>query len=248
MIFKLEICVDSAESALNAQKAGAGRIELCTNLMEGGTTPGSGIIAVLREKLDLKIHVLIRPRGGDFLYSDLEYEMMKRDIKICRDIGVDGVVLGMLTHEGKIDIELTSGLVEYAHPLSVTFHRAFDMCSDPFRGLEDIITTGAHRVLTSGQKNKAVDGRVLIKKLNEQAGNRIIIMPGSGLTASNIELFARETGSSEFHLTGRKTIDSEMRFRKDDVNMRAIDDIPEYSRKVADTEMIKKVVTILENI
>lgn len=248
MIFKLEICVDSAESAFNAQEGGADRIELCTNLLEGGTTPGSGIIAVLRDKLDLKIHVLVRPRGGDFLYSDLEYEIMKRDIKICRDIGVEGVVLGILDPAGEIDIERTSRLVEYAHPMSVTFHRAFDMCSDPFMGLEDIITTGASRVLTSGQKNMAAEGSFLIRKLNEQARNRIIIMPGSGLNDSNIELLARETGSSEFHLTGRKTIDSEMIFRKDDVSMRSIEDIPEYSRKIADTEMIKKVVTILEHI
>lgn len=248
MIFKLEICVDSAESAFNAQEGGADRIELCTNLLEGGTTPGSGIIAVLRDKLDLKIHVLVRPRGGDFLYSDLEYEIMKRDIKICRDIGVEGVVLGILDPAGEIDIERTSRLVEYAHPMSVTFHRAFDMCSDPFMGLEDIITTGASRLLTSGQKNKAAEGSFLIRKLNEQARNRIIIMPGSGLNDSNIELLARETGSSEFHLTGRKTIDSEMIFRKDDVSMRSIEDIPEYSRKITDTEMIKKVVTILENI
>lgn len=248
MKFKLEICVDSIQSATDAEEAGADRVELCGNLLEGGTTPGPGTIQLVREKLKIGLHVIIRPRGGDFLYDDQEYDIMKREIKACLDYGIDGVVIGILKQDGKIDVDRTSALVELAHPMSVTFHRAFDMCSDPFTGLEDVIATGSNRLLTSGQKDKAPEGIDLIRKLVKQAGNRIIIMPGGGLNISNIEALARTTGATEFHLTARKSIDSRMKFRMAGINMGGIPGISEFSRKVADKEMIYKIIQILNTI
>jgi len=246
MDYKLEICVDSIESALNAQIAGADRVELCDNLYEGGTTPSYGTIISARNNLDIGLHVIIRPRGGDFLYSDPEYDIMRRDIDICGESGIDGIVLGILTSNGKVDVERTAKLVEYAKPMSVTFHRAFDVCADPFRSIEDIISTGSDRLLTSGQKNKAIDGAELIRKLIELASNRLIIMPGGGLDDLNIISLIKTTGASEYHLTGRKTIQSAMEFRKTDITMSGLTGYDEYSRKVADTDKIRKIVDLLK--
>ncbi|MBK9389778.1 MAG: copper homeostasis protein CutC [Bacteroidetes bacterium] len=248
MKYKLEICVDSIESAQNAQIAGADRVELCANLPEGGTTPSYGTIISVRNNLDIGVHVIIRPRGGDFLYSDPEYDIMRRDIDICGESGVDGIVIGILTSDGSIDVERTAKLVEYAKPMSVTFHRAFDMCADPFRSIEDIISTGSDRLLTSGQKNKATDGAELIRKLIALASNRLIIMPGGGLDDMNIVKLIKSTGASEYHLTGRKTIQSGMEFRKSEVVMSGLTGYDEYSRKVADIDMIKRIVDLFKTI
>ena len=248
MNFRLEICVDSIESAVNAQIAGADRVELCDNLMEGGTTPSFGTIVSARDKLTIGLHVIIRPRGGDFLYTGSEYDIMKRDIEKCGECGADGVVIGILKPDGVIDAERTAKLVRLAHPMSVTFHRAFDMCSDPVSGLEDIISAGASRLLTSGQKNIAAHGTELLTNLVRQAGSRIIIMPGGGLDESNIASIAKATGASEFHLTGRKIVNSKMNFRREGIAMGGIIDIPEFSRKIADPDRIKKIINILKMI
>ncbi len=248
MKFNLEICVDSIESALNAQEAGAHRVELCNNLSEGGTTPGIGTISSARNNLTIGLHVLIRPRSGDFLYSDVEYDIMRRDIDACGEIGVDGIVLGILEKSGDIDIERTANLIESARPMSVTFHRAYDMCNDPFISLEDLIACGVGRILTSGQKNKVEDGIELISKLIEKAGERIIIMPGSGINLSNIDHIARTTGAREFHLTGRKVLESEMMFQRHNISMGGYSGTSEYSRKVADPDMIKSIIKILKDI
>ena len=176
MKFKLEICVDSLESAIVAQTAGADRVELCNNLIEGGTTPGYGTIISVRNNLTIGMNVIIRPRGSDFLYTDPEFDIMRRDIEACGEAGADGIVIGILRNDGNIDIERTSRLIEFARPMEVTFHRAFDMCLDPVKGLEDIILTGAERVLTSGQMNSAFEGADIIRNLVKQADNRIIIM------------------------------------------------------------------------
>jgi copper homeostasis protein len=245
MHFKIEICVDNIESALEAQNAGADRIELCDNLLEGGTTPGFGTIISARNNLSIVLNVIIRPRGGDFLYTDLEYDIMRRDIDICGENGVDGVVLGILRAGGDIDVDRTAKLIEFAHPMASTFHRAFDMCSDPVQGLEDVVATGANRLLTSGQKDKAQDGAELISQLVIQAGERIIIMPGSGISESNISLIAKVTGAKEFHLTGRKVIDSEMTFRRLGISIGVPTDITEFSRRVVDSEKIKSIINIL---
>ena len=245
MKFKLEICVDSLESAINAQIAGADRIELCDNLMEGGTTPGYGTIISVRNNLSIGVNVLIRPRGSDFLYTDPEFDIMRRDIEACGEAGADGIVFGILLRNGNIDIERTGRLIEFAWPMTVTFHRAFDMCSDPVKGLEDIILTGAERVLTSGQKNDAAEGAELIESLVKQANSRITIIPGGGITETNIASIARITGAHEFHLTGRKVIDSEMLYRKSGISMGEVSGKDEFSRKVADPDKIINIINIL---
>jgi copper homeostasis protein len=248
MEYKLEVCVDSVESAISAQSAGAYRVELCDNLIEGGTTPGYGAIISARNNLSIKLHVIIRPRGGDFLYSDLEYDIMRRDIEICGESGVDGIVTGILLPGGNIDVDRTAKLVEFAYPMSTTFHRAFDMCGDPVQGLEDVIVTGASHLLTSGLKNKAQDGVELLRQLIIQAGERIIIMPGGGIDETNAALILTATKAKEIHLTGRKAVDSEMIFRRQGINMGGIKGIPEFSRRVADPEIIKNIIEVLKMI
>jgi copper homeostasis protein len=246
MKFKLEICTDSVESAIDAQLAGADRIELCSNLGEGGTTPSSGTIRSARNNLNIALNVIIRPRGSDFLYSDREYDIMRRDIEFCGESGIDGVVIGILHTDGTVDIDRTKHLIELARPMTVTFHRAFDMCADPQKALEDIITAGADRLLTSGQENSALEGIDLLASLVRNAGGRIIIMPGGGITESNIEFLAHHTGAKEFHLTGRSDIDSEMSFRREGITMSGIPGINEYSRKIADKQKIRNIVKILK--
>ena len=246
MKYRLEICVDTVESAIEAQEAGADRIELCNNLVEGGTTPGFGTICSARNNLSISLNVIIRPRGGDFLYSDVDFDIMKWEIDSCGECGVDGIVLGILERNGSIDIERTAKLIEFARPMSATFHRAFDMCNDPFRGLEDVISSGAERLLTSGQKNRAEDGIELIKKLIAAAGDRIIVMPGSGINDSNIAKIAQCSGAKEFHLTGRKVIESEMSYRKQDISLCAGSNISDFSRKVADADMIRSIISNLK--
>jgi copper homeostasis protein len=248
MDFKLEICVDSVESAITAQYAGANRVELCDNLIEGGTTPSLGTITSVRKNLSIDVNVIIRPRGGDFLYTDIEYDIMRRDIDICGEYGVNGIVIGILRLNGEIDVERTAKLIEFAQPMSVTFHRAFDMCSEPVKGLEDIIAAGADRLLTSGQKGTAFDGSELIAQLHKKAKDRIILMPGGGINESNIALLAKASGCREFHLTARKIIESEMIFRKQGISMGGTQEIPEFSRKVADADMIRRIVDILSSI
>lgn len=238
----------ASNQLLAAQSAGAHRVELCDNLMEGGTTPSAGTITSVRENLNIDVNVIIRPRGGDFLYSDPEYDIMRRDIEICGEYGISGIVIGILRPDGEIDVERTAKLVEFAQPMSVTFHRAFDMCKDPYNGLEDVISTGASRLLTSGQKDKVIDGSELIAGLYKAAKDRIIIMPGSGINESNIANIAKKTGCKEFHLTARKVIESEMNFRKQGISMGGVQDIPEFSRKVADREMIERIVSVLNSL
>ena len=245
MKFKLEICVDSLESAIIAQTAGANRVELCDNLIEGGTTPGYGTIVSVRNNLTIGMNVIIRPRGSDFLYSDPEFDIMRRDIEVCGEAGADGIVVGILLRDGNIDIERTSRLIEFARPMEVTFHRAFDMCLDPVKGIEDIILSGAERVLTSGQKNNASEGSEIIRNLVKQSDNRIIIMAGGGINESNIASIAGITGASEFHLTGRKVIDSEMIYRKSGISIGDPVGKTEFSRKVADHEKIANIINIL---
>jgi copper homeostasis protein len=248
MEYKLEICVDSVESAIDAQAAGADRVEFCDSLIEGGTTPGYGSIVSARSNLTIGLQVIIRPRGGDFLYSDLEFDIMRRDIETCGECGVDGIVTGILLAGGNIDVERTARLIEFAYPMTATFHRAFDMCIDPVQGLEDVIATGVSRLLTSGLKNKAQDGIELIRQLVIQADDRIIIMAGGGIDETNVALIATAAKVKEIHLTGRQTIDSEMIFRRQGINMGGVPGIPEFTRKVADTERIKSIISKLKMI
>lgn len=248
MSLLLEICVDSVEAACAARDAGAARVELCSALSEGGVTPSRGLIDAVRSNIDIRLHVLIRPRGGDFLYSDAEFGVMRRDIDIAGEAGADGIVTGMLTSDGKVDIDRTALLAEYAAPMSVTFHRAFDMCRDGRRALNDLIVSGCERVLTSGQASKAVDGADLLSDLVKIAGDRIIVMPGGGIDEYNIAALARITGAREFHMSARKSVESLMTFRRKGISMGGNRVISEYSWKTADEERIKTVIKILNSI
>jgi len=215
---KLEIIGFNIESCIAAQEAGAHRIELCDNPSEGGTTPSDGFIKGARKKLSIELYVMIRPRGGDFMYSDDEFEIMKTDIEMCRQHGCDGVVIGLLKKDGTIDKKRCSELISLAYPLGVTFHRAFDRAKDPFRALEDVIETGCERILTSGQRPKAVDGAQIIKELITHAEDRIVIMPGSGVDARNIISLAENTGAREFHSSASFYSESKMDYINSSMN------------------------------
>lgn len=243
----LEICTDSVESGIIAERAGADRLELCDNLYEGGTTPGLGTIRIAKKEINIPINLIIRPRGGDFLYSATEFSIIKEDIHIAKEEGIDGLVLGILNAEGQIDIERCSELIALASPLPLTFHRAFDMSPDPFIALEDIIKCGADRILTSGHSNLAIDDTSLIKKLIKAAGDRIIIMPGAGINENNVAGLINETGATELHLTGRAKINSRMRFRKANIYMGGLPEIPEFERKIADESKIRKIRDIIDS-
>jgi copper homeostasis protein len=238
----IEICATNIQSAIAAQKGGAKRIEFCDNLYEGGTTPSYAAIKLAMEKLDIQVNVMIRPRGSDFCYDDHEFEIMKEDIRMCKQLGVNGVVFGILLPNGNVDTQRTKELVELSRPLSVTFHRAFDLTPDPVKALEDIINCGVDRLLTAGQQNKAPDGMELIAQLVKQANRRIVIMPGSGLNEHNIKAFRDFTGATEFHMTGRKPIDSKMVYRKDGIYMGGLPQIPEFEIFITDANMVQKLV------
>ena len=212
MKFKLEVIGFTIESCLIAQAAGAHRIELCDNPSEGGTTPSYGFIKTARENLSIELYPIIRPRGGDFLYSEIEFEVMKADIQICKNLGCDGVVIGMLNSDGTVDKQRCKQLVDIAQPMGVSFHRAFDRTKDPFKALEDIISIGCERILTSGQKSVATDGVALLNELVKQANGRIIIMPGSGVRSDNIENLVKKTNATEFHTSARTYAESKMEF------------------------------------
>lgn len=218
MNFKLEVIAFNIESCNLAQQSGAHRIELCDNPGEGGTTPSLGMIKTARAKADIELFPIIRPRGGDFLYSDDEFEIMKEDILRCKNTGCDGVVIGLLNANGTVDKTRTSILVNLAYPLSVTFHRAFDRANDPFKAMEDIIDCGCERILTSGQQPTALEGIELIAELIKQAEERIVIMPGSGLRSDNIVSIAKKSGAFEFHSSARTTSDSKMHFNNPTMN------------------------------
>lgn len=243
----IEVCCYSVESAVAAQTGGASRIELCDNMFEGGTTPSLGTIILARKYLDIPLHVIIRPRGGDFCYSDIEFESMKIDIIKAKNNNVDGIVLGMLKNDGSIDIQRTQELIKIARPLSVTFHRAFDMCKDPFIALEELIELGVERILTSGQESRAVDGKVLLSELVKQARYRIIIMPGSGINDNNIKELLADTGAKEFHLSGKQAFPGKMKYKKPCINMGSLPGISEYDIWITDTKKINRIVQIAKN-
>ncbi len=212
MSFKLEICCFNLSSALIAQDAGADRVELCAAPAEGGTTPSLGVIRTARERLHIELYPIIRPRGGDFLFSDTEFRIMQQDVILCREAGCDGVVIGLLHADGSVDRDRCARLVELAYPLGVTFHRAFDWTADPYQALETIIDIGCERILSSGQRPTAPEGAELIGDLVKRADQRIIIMPGSGLRAANIAALAQCTGASEYHSSARVNIAGAMKF------------------------------------
>jgi copper homeostasis protein len=198
----VEACVDSVESAMAAARAGANRLELCANLAEDGTTPSAGAIAECRRRVSIPLYVMIRPRGGDFVYSDMDFEVMHRDIAHARQLGADGVVLGLLERNGRVDAVRTAALVRAARPLDVTFHRAIDAARDLTEALEALVMAGVDRVLTSGRARTARQGAPLIARLVQRAGDRIAVLAGGGIDAGHVRSLVRRTGVKEVHLRG----------------------------------------------
>ncbi|NWT12753.1 CUTC protein, partial [Vireo altiloquus] len=252
--FLMEVCVDSVESAVNAERGGAGRIELCAGLVEGGTTPSMGLLQVVKQCVRVPVFVMIRPRGGDFLYSDREVEVMKADIRLAKLHGADGLVFGALTEDGRIDTELCTALLAVCRPLPVTFHRAFDMVHDPLVALETLISLGFERVLTSGCDSSALEGLSLIKRLAEQVMSPALCVtlglfpPGGGITERNLQRILEGSTASEFHCSARSARDSGMKFRNPNVAMGASFSAPEYSIKVADVAKVRTLNAIAKNI
>jgi copper homeostasis protein len=242
-MISLEVCANSISSALAAQTGGAFRVELCDNLKEGGTTPSPGQISVSRKLLNIKLYVLIRPRSGDFLYDDIEYQTMIADVKYCIEAGCDGIVIGILKADGTIDKERNKVLVDLAKQagLGVTFHRAFDVCADQYQALEDIIELGCERILTSGGKTTAMEGSANIAHLVEKAAGRIQIMPGSGVNANNAADLVHYTGVTELHSSARGIKKSKMQYKNDHIVMGDILH-DEYSFDQTDAELVKKII------
>ena len=244
-LFKIEACIGTLQSGIEAEKGGANRVELCDNLAEGGTTPSAALIQMTKEKLEIPAAVMIRPRHGDFLYSDLEFEIMKKDIEFCKTVGVEAVVFGLLTPDGQIDCQRTMRLVESAGNMQVCFHRAVDLSRDYFEAIEQIINCGCTRILTSGGANKAVEGFENIRKAQELYGNKIEIMVGSGINTENVSKF-HSVGIRNFHLSGKVQIDSLMTYRKEGVSMGAISADEEYKITQTDYRKIEEVKKVLE--
>jgi copper homeostasis protein len=237
-----EICVEGVDGAVAAQEGGGDRIELCASLLEGGITPSFGTIRAALKLCWKPIHVILRPRGGDFLYSDAEFASMLDDAREIARMNAAGIVIGCLTADGRIDEARMQALVKAAQPLSVTCHRAFDMTRDPAEALEALIRCGVQRVLTSGQKPAAVEAIPLLKKLNEQAAGRIIVMACGELRPENIARVVRETGGSEFHFAALKQIPSGMAYRNRQVGMGGTELDREYTNTVTDPELVRATI------
>lgn len=245
--YVLECCADSYESALNAFRGGADRLELCGNLVIGGTTPSLYLFEEIRNNCNIKMHILIRPRFGDFLYSEYEKNIMKKEISAFRKAGAEGVVIGALTKEGELDVEMMKELIDSAGDMKVVLHRAFDVSKDPFETLEKAISLGIDTILTSGQQSNCLKGIELIKKLSLTAGDKLKIMPGAGVNTKVIEKFINETDVTCFHMSAKKIIESEMEFRNPNVSM-GIESLSEYEIFRTDEEEVRKACNILRNL
>jgi len=238
----LEVCANSVTSAITAQKGGAARVELCENLTEGGTTPSYGQIAVARQHLNIPINVLIRPRPGDFLYTDIEFGIMRADVEYAIQAGCNGIVIGMLDEEGNVDKVRCRELIDLAHEsgLSVTFHRAFDVCRCYDEALEDIIALGCDRILTSGGRTTAIEGSVNIASLVEKAAGRITIMPGSGINETNVKDLVEFTHVTEVHASAKLKVNSRMKYLNDHILMTG--NLDPYSIDQTNLEIVSKIV------
>ena len=217
--FILECCVDSVESAIEAQKGGADRVELCSALVIGGLSPSVALFQKVKEAIDIKVHVLLRPRFGDFCYTDYEHDILKEEVKMFRELGADGVVIGTLKPDGTLNLEQMKELITEAGEMSITLHRAFDMCENPLKTLEEAKVLGINTILTSGQKNSCIYGSDLLAELVEKSNNEIDILIGGGVDASIIKELYDKTGATSYHMSGKVVVDSEMEYRKEDVNM-----------------------------
>lgn len=245
MSYVLEACVDSVKSAIEAEKGGAKRVELCGNLIIGGTSPGAALFRQVRKHTDLQIRVLLRPRFGDFCYDDFEFEMMKEDMAMYRDLGADGIVTGILKPNGDLDVERMRELVEIAGNTDVALHRAFDVCRNPQETLEQAVELGIKTILTSGQKNSAWEGRDLIKEMVRQSAGRIEILAGAGISPETIEKLLPYTGTTSYHMSGKVTLDSKMEYRREGVSM-GFPGFSEYEIWQTDAENIRRAVEVLK--
>lgn len=238
----LEIATTDYYTTELAVSGGADRIELCAALSEGGTTPSYGVMKRCREKFSLPIFPMIRPRSGDFFYNNDEVQVMKEEIRACRRLGFEGVVFGILKEDGSINLKQTAQLVDLAYPMEVTFHRAFDRCRQPFEGLEQLIEAGVSRLLSSGQQKTALEGIELLKELVAAAGNRIIIMPGSGVRKETIQQLAAVTGANEFHTSLRTNAKSKMNY----MHPAFADSEESYRNPSLDIESIQEIKKMLQ--
>ena len=241
----LEACVDSVESALSAQTGGADRVELCDNLLEGGTTPSAGLIALCCERVRIPVHVLVRPRGGDFVYSDVEFEVMRRDIAVAQQHGAAGVVFGILLPDGAIDVSRTRALLAAARPLAVTFHRAFDFTADPDQALDDLIALGVDRLLTSGQAPRASEGTGILARLVRRAAGRIAIAAAGGLSEESVVKVVEQSGVPEVHVRATAFLESAMAYRPAHLTLIKQPLPNEYDRAVTDPERVRHLARLL---
>ncbi len=230
----LEVLVDSVESGRAAVDGGADRLEVCQNLFEGGTTPSAGLLAALQRTVAVPLNVMIRPRGGDFCYSEDEFEVMRQDVRIARDLGASGVVFGILNPDGTVDAGRTGELMRLARPLTGTFHRAIDVTRDLGEALETLIGLGVNRVLTSGGESTVLEGIDAIASLVTQAGDRIVVMPGGGIRERNVEKVVATTGAREIHVSGSRSVESRMEHRNTRVPMGRDLRAPEFSHNQVD--------------
>lgn len=242
----LEVCIDSVESAIEGAKGGADRFELCSNLIIGGTTPSTALFKEVRKVTDIPIRVLIRPRFGDFCYTDYEFSIIREEIRTFKKLGADGVVIGILNEDGFLDTARMKILIEAAEGMGVTLHRAFDVCADAYDTLEKAKELGIDTILTSGQKNNCMDGKKLLKELVEKAGNEVDILIGSGVNAESISYLASYTKARNFHMSGKKNKESAMKYRKGDVAM-GLPVMSEYTMWCTDEEEIRKARNVLDS-
>ena len=243
----LEICCFTAESALLAADSGADRVELCDNYTEGGTTPSIAAIRYAVENVDIPVNVIIRPRGGDFLYNDLEFSLIRDDALAAIEAGANGVVIGFLKRDGSIDVEKTRQIVELVAPHEVTFHRAFDMCENHKAAVRQLADAGVSRILTSGARDNALDGLDLLRELVQIAGDDISIMPCGSITDQNLQQIAAATDAREYHSAAMRFVSSEMNFRNAHVSMGGDDHVDEFSKVSVDQHMIRSMATILKS-
>lgn len=242
----LEVCVDSVESAIAAERGGARRVELCTNLLEGGVTPSAGLIAAVRDAISIDLNVMIRPRAGDFCYSAGEIDIMRHDIRLAKEQGANGVVLGLLDSLGNVDAKHTGELVELASPLKVTFHRAFDMSQDLFRSLSDLEQIGVHCVLTSGGEQTALEGVRMLRRLVKEANGQLAIMAGSGIKEQNVAMIVKQTGVRQIHASLKLSVPSTMQFQKRRISMGGLRG-REYRRYVVDQQEVERLLRAAVN-
>jgi len=246
--FELEVCCENWQQACAANEAGATRIELCSALAQGGVTPSLALVEKAVKELSLQVHVLIRPRSGDFLYSKAEIDLIKRDIEFCKSVGAHGVVVGFLTPDGQVDRELTRSVCQWAAPMKITFHRAIDMCRNPLEALESIKETGVNYVLTSGQAATALEGQAILAQMVKLAGESITVMPGSGVRMHNLLELHKLTGARAFHMSARTPLDSAMTWRKTALSMGAQSLDEEYIIQTHDEMVLRQAVEIIRQL